>query len=179
MGLHKKTIAQIQLAGNPGHFSREQLRIRAEESKKAAVSAPGTRPRMPKHLSAEAVIVWRQTAKLMKERGTLSADTAPTLAVYCEITARWIVAKKDLLERGLQVKQTRYNKQGDPYEVEVENPSLAICQDAERQLLALQKALGITPDTRARVTPTPESAAAKAKPGTVAAMFPEMFGGKQ
>jgi P27 family predicted phage terminase small subunit len=175
MGLPKKTITQIKLAGNPGHFSREQLKVRAEEAKQSTMPAQCQRPRMPKHLSANAVVVWRQTVKLMRERGTLSADTAPTLAIYCEITARWICAKDDLLKRGLQIEQTRHDKQGNEYQVLVENPSLAIAQDAERQLLALQKALGITPDMRTRVLPTPESKASAAKPGTVAFMFPDLF----
>jgi P27 family predicted phage terminase small subunit len=175
VGEPKKTITQIKLAGNVGHLSREQLKVRSDEAKQQHVGAVEIRPRLPKHLSQEAVVVWKQTVKLMRQRGTISAGDVPALEVYAEVSARWQAAKKDVATRGIVVTVIKQDKQGNEYATEVTNPCLAIVQDCERQLLSLAKALGLTPDTRERVKPTGRAKDQAAKPGTVAAMFPNMF----
>ena len=175
MGEPKATITQITLKGNPGHLSREQLKVRADEGKQAAHVSAEVRPRLPKHLSADAVKVWKQTVKLMRARGTISAGDVPALEVYAEVSARWIAAKRDVATRGIIVTATKHDKQGQEYTVETTNPCLTIVQDCERQLLSLAKALGLTPDTRDRVKATGRATDAAPKAGTVAAMFPGLF----
>jgi len=178
MGEAKKTVSEIRLAGNAGKHSRAELLVRAkEEREQQPVQPANCRPKLPKHLCADAVVVWKQTLKLMRARGTLSAGDAPILQVYAEVSARWIAAKRDLAERGIIVRVTRHDKQGAEYSVEATNPCLAIVQDCERQMLSHAKALGLTPDSRERVKPakTKDSDAGQAVPGSVAAMFPDMF----
>lgn len=178
MAMPSKPASVHVMSGNPSKLSRQELQMRA----KREAAAPGevfngkaVRPRLPKHLCAEAVVVWRATVRLMRLRGTISAGDVPALELYAEISARWQAAKADLNKRGIIVQQVRHDKQGQQYTVEVQNECLAICQDCERQLLSLAKALGLTPDTRGRVEPTKQAKEAEAQPGTIAAMFPEMF----
>jgi P27 family predicted phage terminase small subunit len=175
MGEPKKTAELHVLAGNPSKLSREQLKVRAAEDKQQPGVSAEVRPRLPKHLSKEAVIVWRATVRLMRARGTISAGDVPALEVYAEVSARWQAAKADVAVRGIVVSVVKHDKQGNEYTTEMTNPCLAVVQDCERQLLALAKALGLTPDTRERVKPTARSKAAQAKPGSVAAMFPNLF----
>ena len=179
MGRPKKTVIDMVLRGNPSKLSREQLQVRAKQEAAASVgevfNGKAIRPRLPKHLCAEAVVVWRNTVRLMRQRGTISAGDVPALELYAEISARWQAAKADLNKRGIIVQQVRRDKQGNTYTVDAQNECLAICQDCERQLLSLAKALGLTPDTRGRVEPTKQDNAGVAQPGTVAALFPEMF----
>src|SRR5580704_1157124 len=111
MGEPKQTITEIKLKGNPGHLSRSQLKVRADEAKQQAHVPAEVRPRLPKHLSAEAVIVWRATVRLMRQRGTISAGDVPALEVYAEVSARWQAAKKDVATRGIVVTVEKHDKQ--------------------------------------------------------------------
>lgn len=109
------------------------------------------RPRAPKHLSAEALTAWKDAVRLMRKRGSLTPGDSPTLAVYAETVASWCQAKSDVAKRGQILCETRFSKSGTEYTVEVLNPSVRIMQDASRQLLALAKSLGLSPDTREKI----------------------------
>jgi P27 family predicted phage terminase small subunit len=131
---------------------------------------------MPKHLSPEGVVAWREASRLLKQRGTLSAGDGPTLEIYAETRARWIAAKKDLAERGLQIIVTMLDKNGNAVEREKTNPNLKVAEVCEKQLLALAKSLGLTPDTREKVKPPrPDPADAPLAPTSMAAKHPEWF----
>lgn len=130
------------------------------------------RPRAPKHLSAEALTAWRDAVRLMRKRGSLTPGDSPTLAVYAETVAQWVKAKADVEARGQILTEQRFSKSGAQYTVEVLNPSVRIQQDASRQLLALAKSLGLSPDSREKIkTPKPKKAKQAAQPAIVAALL--------
>ena len=142
----------------------------------------GGRPRCPAFIKADpdAFLAWKDVVRLLKKRRTISAGDAPTLAVYSVVYSKWIRATKDIAERGFEVTVTKTNKQGEEYEIEVPNVSVRIATDCERQLLALAKALGLTPDTREKIKPTkadPEKEY-RPEPGTIGALYPDLFDAK-
>jgi P27 family predicted phage terminase small subunit len=151
-------------------LSRDVQKMKGERFTRAVekpiVSEAG-RPRLPRHLCPEAVLAWREAVRLLRKRGTLTAGDAPTLEVFAETKARWIQAKKDLAERGLQITYTVLDKNGQAHEREKTNPNLKIAEFAEKQLLALAKALGLSPDSREKIKPpkTPKKKEPP-KPGT-------------
>jgi P27 family predicted phage terminase small subunit len=140
---------------------------------------PAGRPRCPQHVKedAAAFAAWKDALRVMRRTGTLSAGDAPTLAVYACVYSKWVQATKDVRERGFEIETTRTNKRGEEYTTSVVNPSVKIATDSERQLLALAKALGLSPDSRGRIMPTKQSKPKKfeAKAGTAAALMPHLF----
>jgi P27 family predicted phage terminase small subunit len=135
---------------------------------------------MPKHLSPEAQKVFRETVRLMKRRGILTADCATTLSVFSEVSASWIMAKQDVLTRGQIIEEIRTKKNGETYTVEAVNPSVQIQSEAEKKLLSLTKALGLSPDARQKVKVVKERPEnIPAVPGTAAYKYPQFFKGGQ
>jgi P27 family predicted phage terminase small subunit len=136
-------------------LSIETHRIRGTRPTRAKPEQPSNvsagRPRMPKHLCPAAVAVWKDTVRIMRRRGILSADCAPTLAVFAEVSATWELAKADVLARGQIIEETRTKKNGETYTVEAVNPSCFLQSEAEKKLLSLTKALGLSPDARQKV----------------------------
>lgn len=112
------------------------------------------RPKMPKTLSALEIEAWKGAAKIMKSRGTLSKGDAENLELWAVTKARWILARRDVEKRGLEIVETRHTKSGDPYEVSVPNPSLKICTDCETRLLSYSKVLGLAAMDRTKVKKT-------------------------
>jgi P27 family predicted phage terminase small subunit len=148
---------------------------RAVEKKTVAEAG---RPRMPKHLSAEAQVAWRDAVRLLKKRGTLSAGDAPTIAAYSECVARWIAAKKNVEDNGIVVVVTMVDKNGVTYEREKLNICLKVVEVAEKQMLALAKSLGLSPDSREKVKPTKADPKTVLAPGSAALLYPELVNKK-
>lgn len=68
---------------------------------------------------------------------------------YC----RWRAECKALKERGPWITVTVLNSNGQPVQKEIENPDRKNSCESARQILALLKSLGLTPDTKDRVRP--------------------------
>jgi P27 family predicted phage terminase small subunit len=146
----RKTIQEKMLSG-----TLRGDRLRADDfEKNDATAMPCGRPKMPAHLSPEAVEAWKNVCKLLRAKNTLAKTDAATLEVYCEVKATWIAAKADVVKRGQLIDEKRFSKSGDPYTVTIINPSVQIQRDSERQLLQLTKALGLAPDSREKVRRT-------------------------
>lgn len=147
-----------------------------------AATTPAGRPRCPAHVKEDpsAFAAWRDAVRIMRKNGTLSAGDAPTLAVYACVYSKWIQATKDVRERGFEIETTRTRRDGSTYETTAINPSVKIATDSERQLLALAKALGLSPDSRGRIMPTKEPKSKKwtPKPGSIGALLPSLFNEK-
>lgn len=135
-----------------------------------------SRPRTPRHLSADALTAWKEAVRLLRKKGTLASSDAATLEIYAEVKASWLAAKKDVQEKGQVYDEQRFSKSGTPYTVRVENPSVKIQAQAERQLLALTKALGLAPTEREKVKQArPKNKNAPPKPGSIGDLHPELL----
>lgn len=145
-GRPRKTEKEHWLNGTLAHATE----AKPEEASQVAAG----RPKLPKHLSPDAIEAWKLVCKLLRAKGTLAKTDAATLEIYCEVKATWITSKADVVARGQLVEEQRYSKSGDPYTVTIINPSVQIQRDSERQLLQLTKALGLSPDTREKVRRT-------------------------
>jgi P27 family predicted phage terminase small subunit len=152
-----------------------------EPRKRPSVSeaATSSRPTCPRHIKAGTTAhkAWREAYRLMLERGTLDEAAGPTLIIYATTMARFLEAKADVLARGMMITVQKSTSKGDLYDVEIENPMLAIQVDAEAQLLQITKSLGIDPSAREKVLRV-KGGAGPAKPGSAASMFPGLFKGK-
>jgi len=174
MGRTGLLSTQIVRTGNKRHLSKTAIADRARAEAEGTLTAG--RPRMPKHLSAEAVDVWRRTCRVMAKRKTLTADSGATLEIYAEVSARWIRAKHEVESRGQVIDETRFSRGGAAYVVHVPNPSLKIQCECEKQLLTLARALGLSPDTREKVRVTrlaPQDE--PIVPGSIGDLYPEFF----
>jgi P27 family predicted phage terminase small subunit len=145
-GRPRKTDKEHWLNGTTPHAPE----VKPEEASQVASG----RPKMPGHLSPNAIEAWKLVCKLLRAKGTLAKTDAATLEIYVEVKSTWIDAKADVVARGQLVDEQRYSKSGDPYTVTIINPSVQIQRDSERQLLQLTKALGLSPDTREKVRRT-------------------------
>jgi P27 family predicted phage terminase small subunit len=108
------------------------------------------RPKYPRQMSPVARSEFKRACALLGQRGHLTPADYGVLFVYSEIFARWLSAKQKLGDE-LEVTTTIMDSHGDPHEKKVLNPLLDVVTSCERQLLALQKTLGLTPDARDKV----------------------------
>jgi P27 family predicted phage terminase small subunit len=126
------------------------------------------RPKPPAHLSEDARAEWKRVSKILGARGTETPGDYGVLALYCEINARWVEAKKQLEIEGLQIETTLLDSNGKTFTKTVNNPVLKIVESCEARLLALTKSLGLTPDTREKVKPAaPAKDKTEFSPGTL------------
>jgi P27 family predicted phage terminase small subunit len=176
-GRPENSMEHIAWTGNARKLSATQLKERAarQEGNVIPLALAGGRPKCPKHLSKAARKEWLSAVKLLAARGVLDAGAGATLALYAVTMSRWLEAKADLDARGLQVDVTKATSKGELYTVTEINPMLKVATEAEAQLLSITKSLGIDPSAREKVKKLKD---AVAKPGTVAAMFPQFFDGK-
>jgi P27 family predicted phage terminase small subunit len=136
----------------------EELRMRPPGTKSKAkqdepsVIAAG-RPKPPKHLCPDALVEFRRVSKLLDKRKTETPGDYSALAVYAECYSRWIEAKKVLADEGLMIDVTVTDSNGAAHMSRRLNPLIRVVENCERQLLTLARAMGLTPDTRAKVKP--------------------------
>jgi P27 family predicted phage terminase small subunit len=169
MARPRKTAAYKSLVGT---LRADRLKAEDFEDAEPPGNAVSGRPKMPGHLSPEAIEAWKGACKLLKAKGTLAKTDAATLEIYSEVKATWIAAKKDVLERGQLVEEKRFTKSGDPYTVTIINPSVAIQRDAERQLLAFTKSLGLAPDSREKVRRTRPTTKKQSEQAAIETLWP-------
>lgn len=139
---------------------------------------PASRPKCPASVKAdpEAKAAWNEAVKTLESRGTLTRGDASTLTVFALCTSRYLKANADVTARGFEVEVVRVNKKGEEYSTSVPNPSLRILDACERQLLALQKTLGMTPADRTKVKRTKPRETPKTKENATLLAFPGLAG---
>lgn len=133
-GRRPKPTALKELAGNPGKRPLNQ-----REPK------PRKRPGMPvpRHLREEARREWRRLRPELEAAGLLTAVDGDALAVYCETYATWVEATAAVQKEGMVV----LTEKGFP----VQNPHLAIANQAAKMMRAMLIEFGMTPASRSRV----------------------------
>ncbi len=121
-----------KLAGNPGKRKLKNLgKVRSEI------------PDRPAHLNAEAVAEWDRIAPLLAQMGLLSNLDRANLAAYCLAWSRWVEAEKELEKGGTVVKS--------PNGYPIQNPYLAVANQAAKQMQSLGSEFGLSPSARSRL----------------------------
>jgi P27 family predicted phage terminase small subunit len=143
-----KATALHVLAGNPGH-----KRLTPD------VPAASGIPEPPDFLTGIALEQWHRTVAVMREIGTLGAETREVLGLYCAAWARVAEAEAEIARAGAVVR----SRLGG----EIANPWIAIANQSATLVTRLATELGLTPASRARVAPANPSP--KANPFLLAA----------
>jgi P27 family predicted phage terminase small subunit len=164
-----KTAAEHWRDGTLSQVGREKpVRVTASQFQSG-------RPKFPKHLSKIARHEYKRVCKFLADRRTLSDADFYTISVLAEVYARWISAKGSL---GVEftITTTILDKKGNASTVTRENPLCKIVSDCESKILALSKALGLTPADRDRVKQLQNGANEdEIIPGSMADLHPEWF----
>ncbi len=126
----------------------------------------GGRPKYPKHLSPVARAEFKRAVQLLEQRKTITPGDYTTLAVYAEVFARWIQAKNEIGDE-LMIETQVTDNNGNLRTVRRLNPLLKVAEQCEGRMLALVKALGLTPVDRERSRPTTTDGSAQPLPGSV------------
>jgi P27 family predicted phage terminase small subunit len=137
----------------------------------------GGGPKAPAHLSPVARREFKRCVDLLLQRGTVTPGDVATLAVYAEVFARWIQAKREIGD-SLMIETEAADSHGQVRVVQRLNPLLKVVDNCEGRLLALAKNLGLTPKDRESVKPTRPNGDDEIIPGSLADTNPELFGGK-
>jgi P27 family predicted phage terminase small subunit len=166
MGRPPKTDAQHWLGGTNVHRPID----------KGANFAPGTPP-APRHLNKNARKQHNHVTDAMDERQTgTRGDFIPT-EILAVTLSRWIEAKAILDAEGLMLDVEVLDSNGAAHSVRRVHPMLRVCQDSEKQCLALAAKMGLTPTDRTKAVPATGSHADEPRPGEAAFDHPELFGG--
>lgn len=132
-----------------------------------------SRPKFPAHLSREARSEMKRATKILEERGTSSAGDFATLAIYSELYARWVQAKR-AIGKQLMIETTVTDNNGNARTVSRLNPLLKVAENCEGRLLPLIKELGLSPRARDSIRQTKNSLKDSVIEGSIAHLYPEL-----
>ena len=124
---------------------------------------PAARPKFPKTLTAEARAIFKMLVKQLEERRACTAGDMQILHLFAEKHVRWVTARAKVAELGEVVTDTRLDSNGAAHEVLRKNPWLTVAQESEREMHAILRDLGLTPNARSKVKQVGE----KEKPAPV------------
>jgi P27 family predicted phage terminase small subunit len=126
---------------------------KSQAATEADFVVPASRPRLPKDLSPEALVIFKRLCALLKSRRALTAGDSELLRLYAVTHVRHAKAIAKIQEQGEVCVYTRMDSNGAAHEVEKENLWLKIAFNAEKNLVAILDRLGLTPHNRDKVKP--------------------------
>jgi P27 family predicted phage terminase small subunit len=127
------------LAGNPGKRAIQRNAADAAALKALAPEAMDSSA-APKTLSADARKVWAQEIPRILRGGLVKTTDYAAFGVYCEAVARYRKATAVIAKHGFTYEtETGYTRP---------RPEVGIVERAERTILAFQRSLGLTTDSR-------------------------------
>jgi P27 family predicted phage terminase small subunit len=138
----RKTTEEHELAGTVPQYSAGESHIKA------------SRPKPPTFLSEEAKVKFKQLARQLALRRSITAGDGDLLTLYCSLWERWVRALVHLRDEGDICKYNRLDSSGCAVEVERENLHVKVAQNSERQMVTILKQLGLTPKDKDSVRPT-------------------------
>jgi P27 family predicted phage terminase small subunit len=140
----KRKSSAVRLAeGNPGHRP-----IPAE------VAFPQGPMRCPTWLTKEARKEWKRITDALADMDLFRLPDRAVLSSYCQAYSRWKEAEETISIEGPVIKVTGHNGQ----ERVIRNPSLAIAEQAQKQMLRSAALCGFTPADRSKVSAPPKQA---------------------
>lgn len=128
------------LRGNPGH---RKIEAADEPTPSAGIPSP------PAHLSKEARTHWFRLAPELSKMRVLTMADREGLCILCDAWARYVMAEKAVEKHGLLIKS--------PSGYPIQNPALAIRNQASKEMRGWLNEFGLTPAARTRVRTTSPS----------------------
>lgn len=101
--------------------------------------------RPPKYLDEIAAAQWKAKAKLLAERGDITAADWSSLELYCVNYSVYRKAIEDIEEKGFSIEGANGGQS--------RNPALSAKADAERVMISMSNLLGFNPVSRRRTPP--------------------------
>jgi len=147
-------------------ISDELHKLRGTRPTRAADNGediPAARPEYPKRISPEAKRVFKRLCGLLESRRALTAGDGELLRLYSVQFSRHGKAMAKIEEEGEIKIYFRLNNHGESVPQEKPNLWLKVAQDSEKQMHAILRDLGLTPNARAKV----KQVGAKAEPEPV------------
>ena len=129
----KPTAVKI-LAGNPGK--------RPLNDSEPRPPVPDSTPYAPRHLNAEAKKEWRRVLPIMMRIGLYTEIDRAAMAMLCQEWGRWVVAEREVQEKGEIVTSDK----GYMYQ----NPWRHEANKAQEQMRRMMTEFGMTPSSRSR-----------------------------
>lgn len=112
---------------------------------KHAVKPRPVAPECPEWLDDDARAEWKKTVPKLVKLGVVSDVDGAVLASYCQAYARWVQAERAISRRGLVFETTAAHYRA-------EAPEVRVALKYSAMLRALAGELGLTPNSRARMT---------------------------
>lgn len=118
---------------------------RPSRENKAEPKMPAGAPECPEHLDEEAKREWFRVVPSLVGASILTRVDHAALAAYCQNVSRWIKAERQIAEEGITFT-------GDNGMIR-RHPAVGIAHDAMMAIKAFACEYGLTPVSRARVSP--------------------------
>jgi len=143
MAFPRTSITDLKLQASPNLGRALKRAPLAEKGFEAGV------PATPEHLGDDEKRVWDRVVALLSARGTLTEADGFAIERYATLYVRWRNELRELDAEGTVIETVRaLGKDHLGVHARVANPRLKIVQATERQLLALEMELGLTPRHR-------------------------------
>jgi P27 family predicted phage terminase small subunit len=118
------------------------------------VAFQGCRPRMPKTLSPEEQISYKEIVKLLSKRRTITAEDVLSLKLWAQTDVRHQNLLKELRDHGEMIDQPMMDSNGGVHTKRILNPAGKTCTQLGNNLKALLQQFGLTPASREKAPPT-------------------------
>ncbi|MGB8789303.1 MAG: phage terminase small subunit P27 family [Candidatus Acidiferrales bacterium] len=166
MAMPRKSIEEHELVGTKPNYD---IGTRLSH-------IPAGRPKIPKFLSGVAKKKFKDLVQLLEKRRVCTAGDCEVICQHAVIFERWLDAQTHLRAEGSVITMSCLSKAGELYDKQVTNPYLKIATTCEKQMALSLVQLGLTVQARDKARPTMLTPANEIVPGSVADLYPEMFG---
>lgn len=148
------------------HALRGTRPTRASDEKSSIAAG---RPTMPKDLSEDERIAWKEAVKVLSSRHTLTKADGLALRLYAETSARHKALLREIKENGEMVDQPVLDSNGVCHKKRVLSQASKAASTLAARLHALLREFSLTPITRERTKPAAPPAPKKneIKPGSM------------
>lgn len=102
----------------------------------------------PEWLKGQGLAIWHQLAKTLTNLGLLTKNDTMAFARYCDLLAKWIVAKEWIDNHGMTFPVL--NKKGQIVEIK-KFPQVGEYRMIAAELLRYENQFGMTPSARSRI----------------------------
>lgn len=144
----------------------ELMGTKSEAAPVTDSTVPAGKPTCPKFLSPAAKKEFRRLCKALAERRVLTAGDQRLLAIAAVLYDRWIRALEKVALEGEITQYESRDRNGNALFREKKSLNLVVAQESEKQMLAIQVQLGLTPVMKDKPLQAGRAADEPPKPGS-------------